>query len=39
MPHVYLQQDGMTPLHFASRGGHTAVVDQLLAAGASVRNN
>ena len=29
-------QNGWTPLHDAAIGGHTAVVEQLLAAGAAV---
>ena len=28
-------QDGFTPLHEAAEGGHAAVVEQLLAAGAA----
>ena len=29
-------QDGFTPLHWAAAGGHAAVVEQLLAAGAAM---
>ena len=32
-----VMQDGWTPLHRASGGGHTAVVAALLAAGADVK--